>query len=63
MKNAYLTRFRLHHIRVLLIKTNSSGRKSISNQINPEKLDLDFVIGGSSDFKTLTFAFKQNITI
>lgn len=36
----YLTRFDLHHVRILLIETNSCGRQAISNQINPEKLDL-----------------------
>ena len=42
LRKKYLTRFSLHHIRVLLIKTNSSGRQSISNQIDPEQLDLNF---------------------
>jgi hypothetical protein len=37
---AYLSRLNLHHIRVLLIEANSSGRQSISYQIDPKQLDL-----------------------
>lgn len=38
---AHLTRFSFHHICIRFVEANSSGRQSISDQVNPKQLDLE----------------------